>query len=262
MGMFIFVMVIILFVVVYQRKMLEKQNEINLLEQTRQISEFKAVVEAQENEKEKIASNLHDEIGPMLTVLKLNMSKHQSDLRKGRSLENDAFAEDISRIDSVMENIRSTCHDLTPNFLLEFGLVKTLEQFVCALESSGKLSTTFSVANEQPLRLGKQDTINLYRVCMELINNLLKHASCQKMTFEMGFSDEELMIRITHDGNGLTQESFDELSTSRNGLGLKSLKSRILMMKAKLEFQRNPKASIIEVKVPTTDVSEYSNSNS
>lgn len=80
--MFLLIIVIIMFVAIYQRKMSLKEARIQMMEQEKQIALFRAATEAEEQQKEKIAHNLHDEINPLLALLKLNLSRHRIHIEK------------------------------------------------------------------------------------------------------------------------------------------------------------------------------------
>ena len=127
--MFSLIVVITLFVVIHKRKILLKDTKIKLLENEKQLALFKASVEAEENQKEKIAFNLHDEINPMLNTLKFNLTKHRVKAEKNELIPSDIIV-DEKTLNKVIDGIRTICHDLVPTFFFEYGLLVSLESYL------------------------------------------------------------------------------------------------------------------------------------
>ncbi len=244
--MFLLILVIILFVVTYQRKMLEKENRIRIMDQEKQIALFKATVEAEEKQKEKIARNLHDEINPLLTLLKLNLSKHRADAKKNQ-FDPETLREDAKLIDATISGIRTSCQDLIPSFLFTFGIEKSVEEMIDTLNNSGTIHASF----ENQLEIGnqnnfpKQTQLVIYRICMEILNNIIKHTGCKKLSLVLKADSNSFQIIYKHDGNGISNEEIETISENSSGLGLKSLKARVLMINAHLNYLKdNPQSSI------------------
>ena len=109
-SLFVFclIVIIILFFVINQRKMLLKNSEIKLMENEKQLSLFKAAVEAEEKQKKVIARNLHDEINPILSVIKFSLSKHRIEYKKG-VFSPDSLIEDAKMLDKAIESINTIC---------------------------------------------------------------------------------------------------------------------------------------------------------
>ena len=248
---FFLVIVIILFVVTYQRKMLEKEGRIRAMEQEQQILFFKATVEAEENQKEKIANNLHDSVNPMLTLLKLNLSKHRLAFQKNK-FDVEEYKKDSLIIDQAIESIRATCRDLIPSFLLEFGLIKSLEDYVFKLNVGENVITRFE--NKLPETAipdyGKQEQLIIYRVCLELMNNLIKHAGFTELIVELDAVDGNMVIRILHDGRGVNNAEVEDFTAKSKGLGLRSLKARVLLLNAKLDYIKQDPNSFVKLSIP------------
>ncbi|MDP2388146.1 MAG: histidine kinase [Bacteroidota bacterium] len=248
--MFLLVMVIIVFVVTYQRKMLEKENKIAIIQQEQQLLFFKATVEAEEKQKERIANNLHDSVNPMLTLLKLNLSKHRMAFEKNK-FNSDAYKGDAKMIDQVIESIRATCRELIPSFLLEFGLILSLEDHIKKI--SGEVLST-EVKNELPpefnLTLDKQEQLLVYRICLELINNLIKHSGLTKLTMLLKQDTSFFYVQLFYDGNGISNEEIEKLTETSKGLGLRSLKARVLILQGQLTYEKNKPLSSIKLTLP------------
>lgn len=250
-AMFTLVGAIILFVAIYQRKILLKEAKIQLLEQEKQIGLFKASVEAEEQQKEKIARNLHDEINPLLAALKFNLSRHRLELQKNK-FEPDSLIADTQLLDKAIEGIRTTCLELIPSFLMQYGLVKSLEDYLMHLSHTDTLQVEFQ--NEvQPSDinlLDKQALLNTYRMCLELLNNIIKHAQANFLKMNLLCRDQALHIQLIHNGKGVTNEEMEQFTQNSKGLGLKSLQARTLIINATLNYTKQTDTSIVTLSIP------------
>lgn len=159
--------IVVLFVVFYQRKMLLKEAKIKIMEQEKQIELFKASVEAEEKQKEKIARNLHDEINPLLGALKFNLTKHRIKAAKN-SFEPESLLLDEDILDKAIEGIRTTCYDLVPSFFLNYGLIPSLENHITSFQKINGISTSFdcNVTPEEIESFENQEQLNIYRICL------------------------------------------------------------------------------------------------
>ncbi len=250
-AMFCLIIVIILFVVIYQRRMLLKEASIKLMEQEKQIELFKATVEAEEKQKEKIARNLHDEINPILTVLKLNLSKHKIDIIKEKfNIEDLSLDQQI--LDQAINGIRTTCLDLIPTYLLEYGLVKSLGSYVVTIRNNNEINAEFENKNEieNTDYFNKQAQLNIYRICLEILHNIFKHASCTILKLSINTHNNQFIIDVSHNGKGVSNEEIDTFTTCSNGLGLKSLKARILILNATINYNNSSDISTIKLRIP------------
>lgn len=249
--MFILVIVIIMFVVIYQRKMLLKEAKIQLMEQDKQITLFKASVEAEEQQKEKIARNLHDEINPILSLLKFNLSKHRIEVQKNK-FEADSLIVDTQLLDQAIEGIRTTCLELIPTYLLQYGLLKSLEDHMRNLQQVGSITTEFENHTESIDIEGfeKQAQLNIYRICLEILNNLVKHSNASMLKLTITRLAHFLILEFSHNGSSVTNEEMNAFTENSSGLGLKSLKARALILDAKIEYNSLVNQASVKLSIP------------
>lgn len=243
---FLLILVIIIFVVHYSKKIVEKESAHQLSIKNKELELLRAVIETQESEREKIAANLHDEVGPLLSTLKLNISKHKRDLAKS-NLTIEALDKEREFIDNIVDNIRTASHHLTPQFVLKYGLLKGLSNFVAPI-STPVITIHSNLSSD--VRLGKQITINMYRIALELINNALKHDKPDNMSIELMKEKRNLVFRLLHNSRGLTNEAYAEKLELASGLGLGSIQSRIIILNGKIDFQQTPNGSVTNLIIP------------
>lgn len=245
---FLLVLAIIAFTALYSRKLVKKDNELKLAIKNRQLAVLRAVIETQTSERGKIANNLHDEVGPLLSTMKLRFFQNQKDFKEGK-VSDETFKEDRVFLDTIIQIVRKVSHDLSPQFVTKFGLVKAVENFVKDLNGiQTEFSCTLDPNHEVPTIISD----NLYYILTELINNLIKHENIRDLKIAIRLKDDVLYSTIIHDGIGYTDEEFDIFEQNSQGLGLTSIKSRAIVIGSELMFRKSPNSPHIEIATPLT----------
>ncbi|MFT6923229.1 MAG: two-component system NarL family sensor kinase [Crocinitomicaceae bacterium] len=243
---FIFAMLIITFNSLYNQKLAKKDNEHKFTLKNKELELLKATIDTQEAEREKIALNLHDEVGPLLSSVKFKLAKYKRDFNAGKLTE-DSFSDDSAFIDTIIQNVRGVSHDLSPQHVVKFGLAKAIETFTAGIDSVHCM--VVSELDDEKM-LSKTMSRNLYCIILELVNNSIKHDTPTWFEIEFFIEDDLIKIRINHDGEGLTTESFDTFEAGSTGLGLSSVKSRMVLLNGTLSFSKVNEMSNTEIVVP------------
>ena len=230
--MMLFIGAIILFVVTYNKKIQQKNNEHTLNIKQKELEMLKHIIETQESERDKIASNLHDEVGPLLSKLKLDMSSFKRAFDKG-TLTADKLNDEREFIDVIIDNVRSVSHDLSPQFLLKFGIVKAIKNY----SSSFDQPIVNVIDNIGSTNFSRNISVNTYRIILELINNIIKHDCAREIDILFQRKNNSFEIIISHDGNGISNEDFKTFSNESKGLGLISIQTRVIILNANLDFE-------------------------
>lgn len=233
-GMLILVAFIILFVLYYQKKVLAQQNQMQVAENKYQRELLSAVIQVEEKERERIAKNIHDDVGTLLNVLKLNLSKIERNV-KDEELTKKLSAENLSLLEESMQGIRGIAKDLMPSTLLKLGYIKALNELCKHINNSEQISVKF-LQNNLETRLPEQTELQLYRLTQELLNNIIKHAGAKEITIELKPSNAFYNLLISHNGRGITMQQVHELSKEQKGLGLKSIQSRAQLINASVTY--------------------------
>lgn len=208
-----------------------------------------ASVEVAEQERKKIATNIHDDVGLTINVVKLNLSKIKNNL-KDTALVNELIETDLKILEDIYTTLRGISHELMPPSLSLLGLLKGLNEMSRQLTASGKIKVEL-VAGEFELHLEKKKELQLYRLIKELINNIIKHAEAQQVFITCTLQNNELTTTIEHDGIGISDAEVAALIHSQKGIGLKSIQSRVQLTNSKLNYLYSPaqRAKII-IKTP------------
>jgi signal transduction histidine kinase len=186
----------------------------------------KAILEAEDNERRRIAGDLHDSVGQILSAVKINLSSLQSNI-KG---ENSARYENImNMVDSACKEVRAISHNMMPNSLLRSGLVAAIKEFISQIDADVlKVQLETTGLNQ---RLDHHTEMVLYRVMQECVNNVIKHAQASILDIQIIKDDEGISVMIEDNGIG-----FD--TTQQNeGIGLANLKTRIDFLKGQIDIQ-------------------------
>ena len=236
---------------IFKRKILQKQGELHRLENEKQIELFRAVAKAEENQKFKIAGDLHDEIIPVLAFRSRNLASAISKLEKsGVNIED--LRQDVDALSEISERIRDIAHDIIPRLFTAFGFVKSIGAFIKQMNLDNGPTAEFhnksAFTNELPL--SKDDQLILFRIGLEILNNIAKHAHYEYLVVSLENSDNTLILKFAHDGSLITNEEIAALRESSSGIGLKSMRSRALFLNATIDYYGDPGVSYIRVTVP------------
>jgi two-component system, NarL family, sensor kinase len=248
----LFIIAFIVFTVRYQKKVFEKDARLKEEVMSRQVELFRASAEAEEREKHRISRNLHDEINPLLAVLKRNIEHHRISLEKNKFNPGD-FQSDIELIERASQGIRSTCYDLIPSFLVDYGLLRALEDHFTSINHPDHINTHFksSIRRDIGDLFTIEQQLNIYRLIMELTNNVLKHTACKNFMLQVHEENTDLYLEIIHDGMGISNEEIRIKAANSKGLGLKSIEARALMLYARVDYVKDLNgAAKINLRIP------------
>ena len=229
----------------YKRKQLlqQKLRQSDIMQQ--QDMATKAVIEAEERERKRIASDLHDGVGQMMSAVKMNLSVFESKMQFTTEKEKNSFENILAMVDESCKEVRSVSHNMMPNALLKSSLSSAVKEFIDKIDSS-KLKVNLYAEGLQE-RLDSNIEIVLYRVIQECVNNVIKHADASMLDISLIKDVEGIAVTIDDNGRG-----FDSsLPGKIDGIGLKNIKTRIEYLKGTLEIDAAPnKGTLVVIHVP------------
>lgn len=211
---------IILFVVFYQKRMMQQNLQLQQLEQEKQQALLDASIQSQERERRRIAKDLHDEVGAMLSTVKLHIGQA---LKHSEASKASFFASEAKTlVEETIQNVRSISRDLLPATLEKFGLIAGLEELIARNNVSDQLQLHLTVS-AQPYRMPIETELAIYRIVQELINNSIKHAEAQNILLTVGFGEHLFELIYRDDGKGFGKDHTDD----SHGIGLRNIDSRV-----------------------------------
>lgn len=188
----------------------------------------------QEDERRRIAQDLHDDIGQSMTALIINLKMIHSEILSGRREAGEQIQETIRVVEDMMRHIRQVLYELRPPSFSTTPFVKVLEGLCSSMSLSTGLRVVFSSQEKLPL-LSNAQAITFYRLVQEGINNVLKHAKAASVWINLEYVNGEVNISLEDDGQG-----FDIEQRSNYGIGLEGLRERFLDLGGSFDVESAP----------------------
>jgi len=235
-----------------QKKRFQEKQEFEMEKKNMELEKMNAVLQAQEQERAKIARNLHDEVGSVLTMVSRNLKSFLKEIpEKQKNREDLLFTMDI--LQQSVEKLRSISHGMLPHFLVKFGLQKTLERLMVQTEKTLGHSCTFTSSITEEYQLEQQHCIHFYSITLELLNNLMKHSHSKSIHINLELNSTHLLLKMRHDGVAISQSEYEYLLIHGDGMGLESIALRLTMINGELLYQRNTPGGTIELSMPINE---------
>ncbi|MEJ8756872.1 sensor histidine kinase [Pontibacter sp. H259] len=225
---------IIGFVFQYQRRMLQHQEHLRQMQEAKQRQLLEATIQAQEDERRRVARDLHDEVGAMLALVKLNV--HQLTVQAGA---NGSGTQVKKMLDDVMSSVRHISHDLLPVVLERMGLAHALTALKNGLPADAGIQLNVT-CNQNDKRLEARTELLLYRVVQELLSNTLKHAQATAVTIELLLNATDLQLNYQDNGKGFDHQHLLQQPGNQAGLGLMNLQARLQLLNGTINFDSAP----------------------
>lgn len=223
----LFVVFLLLYYRYKQRKKQEMDERIALQQKLR----FKAVLEAEEKERVRIARELHDGLGQVLSAAKLNINAVDS-----HNQDDDKLMDNAKKLlDDAVREVRSISHNLMPSGLMEFGLPTALDELVSKINDARLLEVSLTI-HEGAERLNHSVEIAVYRIVQEVLNNMIKHSKANKVQVLLDYRNDKILLLIQDNGVGFDTGTIEQSS----GIGWKNIFSRVYMMNGDITIDSMP----------------------
>jgi len=230
----VFVVIVVSFVLLYQRRILQQQMRMRDREVGFQRELLAATLESQERERERIAKDLHDSVGVMLSTLNLTIrrygSKGEPDERRTEMVDK---ASDI--ISGTIATVRRISHNLLPPELEMLGLKAALERLAEEVGEAGGLKVSLKFPMKYR-RLPVRHEMLLFRIAQELLNNTMKHSGASEASIALERSGDSVTFSYSDNGIGLPKAMEADHAGDVAGLGLNSIESRARTLGAELHW--------------------------
>lgn len=225
------IVIAIIFVLLIQRILqnFRLQNEFQAKKQ-------RAIVEAQEKEREILSDNLHDDFGPQLGIL-LKQLETAEKREESYSFSQNQLEKITLKIEELAEDIRKYSSEIFPTQFKKLGLIKSLENNFFDLESENKI-IEFRCEVQQKLHFSLIDELALYRTVNEAVSNIMKHSRPTALECIIEIVKHKLSIGLTHNGLHFSQAEFMEEAQNGAGKGCSSILNRTLMLGGTVTIER------------------------
>src|SRR5215216_2051568 len=235
-GMLALTIGLILFIIFHQRKVIRYQMTLQKMEEEQQNILLNASIKLQEEERQRLAADLHDDAGPLLATARLYLNENLVNQDKSSQLQSIFQARQI--LDDTIQLIRNISHSLMPPTLKNFGLESAINDLFQKISGSGTINAS-SRFHDYRDRLKPEKELVVFRIVQELINNILKHSNSSFIHLTQNEHGDKFYLRVHHDGRGLVQADFEKLNKSNVGLGLKNISSRLRVIHGNINFEKD-----------------------
>jgi two-component system, NarL family, sensor kinase len=253
MGMLALAIGLIVFIIFHQRKVIRYQTALQKMEDEQQKILLNASIKLQEEERQRLAADLHDDAGPLLATARLYLNENLVNMDKTTQLQHIYNAKSI--IDDTIQLIRNISHSLMPPTLKNFGLESAVNDLFQKISGSQTMNASCRFHDYRERLNAEQEQI-VFRILQELINNILKHSNSSFIHLTQNTNGDKFFIRVHHDGRGLTQNDFEKMNKSTGGLGLKNIQSRLKVLHGKILFEKDMSQTYYKVTIELPKVDD------
>ncbi|MFT3750294.1 MAG: sensor histidine kinase [Agriterribacter sp.] len=219
----------------YIQKQKLQQQRITELETEKKLAATEAVLKGEEQERTRLAKDLHDGLGGMLSGIKYSFQTMKGNLIMTPENQQ-AFERSIDMLDSSIKEMRRVAHNMMPEALLKFGLDTALKDFCNDINQSGVLRITYQSNGLENAVIDQTTAITIYRIVQELVNNTIKHAGASSAIVQVDKSENGITLTVEDDGKGFDTNILEY----KGGIGWSNIQSRIDYLKGRLDVKSQP----------------------
>jgi signal transduction histidine kinase len=205
-----------------------------------------AIIETEEAERTRIAKDLHDGLGPLLSAVKMSVStlEQMAADQKSQLVIRNA----TETVDEAIRSLKDISDHLSPHVLANFGLVRALSNYINKIVQTGRLAVSFTT-NLKNERFDENVEVVIYRISSELIHNTIQHSQASRATLALNFEGGEMLLEYQDNGIGFDVERVLK-ENKRDGSGLTNIRSRIKSLKGEVVIESRPGLGIrVSIKV-------------
>ena len=218
---------IFILILLYQKRQLLHFKEKNEMRNNFEKEILQTQLEIQEQTLKNISQEIHDNVGQVLTLAKLNLAT--------TSVAEVAAAEKIKTsqqlIGKAIQDLRDLSRSLNTDYVEEMGLVRSIEYELELLHKTGSIDTELNIEG-RIVKFDKQKELILFRIVQEAIHNIMKHADAKKITAAIHFTNDAMQIAIKDNGKGFDLSPLNDAGNQSFGLGLRNMNSRATLIGA------------------------------
>ncbi|NCX95587.1 MAG: hypothetical protein EBX41_04100 [Chitinophagia bacterium] len=242
------------FILIYESLGKESSNKLYRILLINKQAQLEASIKSELQERQRIGSELHDDVGASLSAAKLLLLSALAKIDNTMIGNSVQLQRALGLYDDVMVKVRALSHEMQPQGLKEAHLTEALSVFVNNLSLANDMDITLTVKQEIS-RLEKNVEFAVFRIIQELINNLMKHAKPKAIHLVADKVPGSAIITLMHNGDGIYQEEYKRLTHSTNTMGFKNIEGRLSVINAKINFIRlADKDYKIEITIPIQQI--------
>lgn len=229
-------LLLVLLLFQYQRKKYLHYQEVRDLKDAFSKSLLQSKLEIQEQTLGHISRELHDNISPLISIIQLNLGTPR--LKKITDIQPD-LNELRANANQLMTELKSLSVTLNTDYIMHRGLMDALWEDLDRIERTKQLKTVRTITGEK-YRLSPEHEILLFRICQEILNNIVKHAKATIIIVQIDYTPDQYKICITDNGIGFDPNNAEEENTSKKSTGLLNIQSRAKLINAEISIHSVP----------------------
>lgn len=229
----------------YRRYKLNKEKQLQEEVFKQQELATKAVIAAEENERKRIASDLHDGVGQMMSAAKMNLSSMEAEIPFANEEQRNVYKKVLSLVDDSCKEVRTVSHNMMPNALLKSGLATAVREFLYQIDSRVIKIDLYTEGLSEKIDTNTETV--LYRVIQECVNNVIKHANANHLDISLVKDEDGIAVTIEDNGKGFDSNNKNNF----NGIGLKNIQTRIQYLQGTVEWNSAiGKGTLVAIHIP------------
>jgi len=225
-GVMLMAFSVVFFVLLYRRRVLQNQLKVKELESLHQEAMLAATLKSQEEERNRLGTELHDSVGAMLSSIKLNLQVTK------RANKIDELTPVLGHLDETISQVRNISHQMMPIVLKKYGLKRAIEDL---FEKTSGPSLSATISEWADPKLPDEDALMLYRVIQESLNNAIKHSDASSICLQVHQAERTTTFSFSDNGKGFPEQVLE----NGQGMGLLNIKNRALAIGANPIFSNN-----------------------
>jgi len=214
-------------------KLISKQK-ISRLEEEKKLLQARNLVDGQEEERKRIAMELHDGLGVILSATKMQFST----LDNAASMEPKLMEKAIRLLEQASGEVRRISHNLMPGLLTKLGLYEAIDDLFESINETKLLGASVSFEGDRDRRLPENTEIMLYRIIQELVNNTMKYAKASQIRLSLSTAHSPITINYSDNGTGFDPDEV--MNSGKKSIGLKSIESRVGFLNGQMTLKSAP----------------------
>jgi signal transduction histidine kinase len=216
------------------QQQLIQQQKINELEKEKQFTAINAMLKGQEEERSRLAKDLHDGLGGLLSGLKFSFI-HQKDNSAPGASQIPLLEQSVAQLDHIICELRKVSHNLMPEALQQFGLRSAVKDFCQSIELTAHTKIIFELlGSERPLN--QLANVNIYRIIQELVHNAIRHGQATQVLVQLSYTPLKLLLTVEDNGSGFDIRALEKPA----GIGFTNIERRVNYFGGRLEIHSRP----------------------
>jgi signal transduction histidine kinase len=219
----------------YRQKQKLQQQRIRELETEQRLNATQSVLKGEEQERARLAKDLHDGLSGMLSGVKYSLQDMKGNLIMTQENQQ-AFERSIDMLDSSIKEMRRVAHNLMPEVLVRYGLDAALKDYITEINKTGIITVIYHSMGITKKEIDHTTAIVVYRIIQELLNNVIKHAQATEVLVQLLRENDKLVVNVEDNGKG-----FDtKLAEEKMGMGWENIRSRMELLNGTIDIQSAP----------------------